>query len=442
MALIVQKYGGSSIETTERIKRVAERVMKTRLAGHDVVVVASAMGNTTDELIELAGQVSRLSLPGRELDMLLTSGERISNALLAMALNDLGCAACSLSGDQAGVMTTSTHGNARIVDVLPARVRMELNQGRVVLVAGFQGVACDTHDTTTLGRGGSDTTAVALAAALTADMCEIYTDVDGVCTADPRIVPNARLLDRVSYEEMLELSAHGARVLVPRCVEYARRHGVVVHVRSSFSTRSGTVVTGSKKDPAMEQPVITGIAHDCSAAKVVVTGIPNRTERVARLFRVLAEIQMELDLITQSIPPGKRGSTDVAFTLPSHHVVVAVAALREHRTEIGFDHVSYDEHVGKVSLIGAGIRAHPSVAAKFYEALAKAGINIELMSTSEIRTSVVCKDSEVDDAVRILHSAFTLSTREPAVGYAETDDWYDRMPIYAYPTLRVNGSVS
>lgn len=442
MALIVQKYGGSSIETTERIKRVAERIMKTCLTGHDVVVVASAMGNTTDELIELAGQVSQLPLSGRELDMLLTSGERISNALLAIALNDLGCAACSLSGDQAGVLTTSTHGKARIVEVLPTRVRTELNQGRVVLVAGFQGVACDTNDTTTLGRGGSDTTAVALAAALAADVCEIYTDVDGVCTADPRIVPDARLLDRVSYEEMLELSAHGARVLVPRCVEYARRHEVVVHVRSSFSTRSGTVVAGSKKDPAMEQPVITGIAHDYSVAKVVVTGIPNRTEHIARLFRVLAEAQMELDLVTQSISPGKRERTDVAFTLPSCDAAVTVATLRERRTEIGFDHVSYDEHVGTVSLIGAGMRAHPSVAATFYEALAKAGISIELMSTSEIRTSVVCKDTEVDNAVRVLHSAFTLSSRKPAMTYAETDDWHDRMPFYTHPPLRVNGSVS
>jgi aspartate kinase len=408
MALVVQKYGGTSVGTTERIKRVAARVLDTRQAGHDVVVVASAMGDTTDELIGLAGQVCADQPPGRELDMLLTSGERVSNALLAMALSDLGCPACSLSGEQAGVLTTSVHGRARIVDVSPERVREELDRGQVVLVAGFQGIAPDTRDVTTLGRGGSDTTAVAMAAALDADMCEIYTDVDGVCTADPRIVPDARLLRHVSYEEMLELAANGARVLVPRCVEYARRHGVPLHVRSSFTAACGTVVLTSTEKNTMEQHMITGVAHDRSMARIVVVGVPDEPGRAARIFRALADAHVSVDLIVQNASAAGTGRTDLAFTLPRGDCAPAVATLRANRGEIGFQDVRCDERVGKVSLVGAGMRGSPGVAATFCEALAGIGMSLEIMSTSEIRMSVVCRDTEVEGAVRALHEAFEL----------------------------------
>ena len=420
MALIVQKYGGSSIGTTERIKRVASRVIQTKGAGHDVVVVASAMGDTTDELIDLAHQVAGTPVPDREMDMLLTSGERVSTALLAMALNDLGCPACSLSGDQAGVRTDHVHGRARIVDVLPDRVRRELDRGSVVLVAGFQGVCADTDDVTTLGRGGSDTTAVALAAALGADVCEIYTDVDGVCTADPRIVPDARLLPHITYEEMLELAANGAKVLMPRCVEYARRHRVPVHVRSSFSSARGTVVSGSVEEPAVEQAVITGIAHDRSEALVVVTGVPDRPGRAARVLRALADAGVEVDMVVQNASRAVTGYADVSFLVARSDGPTALAALSAHREAIGFSDLSSDEHVGKVSLVGAGMRAHPGVAATFCETLAETGLRISIMTTSEIRMSAVCRADEVDGAVRALHAVFGLGDGSPARVYAGT----------------------
>jgi aspartate kinase len=419
VALVVQKYGGSSVQNAERIKRVAERIVETRKAGNDVVVVVSAMGDTTDELMQLATQVAPVP-PARELDMLLTAGERISNALVAMAIHSLGAQALSFSGSQAGVITDSSHGKARIIDVTPSRVRDALDDGMIVLVAGFQGVSQDTKDVTTLGRGGSDTTAVALAAALKADVCEIYTDVDGVYTADPRIVPNARRLDRISYEEMLEMAASGAKVLMLRCVEYARRNGVAVHVRSSYSNKPGTLVAGLMEELPVEQPIITGVAHDRSEAKVTVVGVPDHPGVAAQIFRTLADAEINIDMVVQNVSSAATGRTDVTFTLPKADGPTAVAALEKARDVIGLQQVVYDDHVGKVSLIGAGMRSHPGVTATFCEALADANVNIELISTSEIRISVLCRDNQLNDAVRALHDAFELGGDEEAVVYAGT----------------------
>ena len=419
MALVVQKYGGSSVQDAERIKRVAARIVDTKKAGNDVVVVVSAMGDTTDELMDLASQVAPVP-PARELDMLLTAGERISNALVAMAIQALGAEARSFSGSQAGVITDSVHGKARIIDVTPGRVRAALDDGLIVLVAGFQGVSQTTKDITTLGRGGSDTTAVALAAALKADVCEIYTDVDGVFTADPRIVPRARKLDRISYEEMLDMAASGAKVLMLRCVEYARRNSVPVHVRSSYGNKPGTMVAGTMEDLPMEQPIITGVAHDRSEAKVTVVGVPDHPGIAAQIFRTLAEAEINIDMIVQNVSSASTGRTDVTFTLPKTDGPAAVAALEKARDVIQLQQVLYDDHVGKVSLIGAGMRRHPGVTATFCEALATAGVNIELISTSEIRISVLCRDELLDDAVRALHDAFDLGGDTEAVVYAGT----------------------
>ncbi|MBN9608964.1 MAG: aspartate kinase [Actinobacteria bacterium 69-20] len=417
MALIVQKYGGSSVESAERIKRVAERIVATRKAGNEVVVVVSAMGDTTDNLLDLATQVSPVP-PPRELDMLLTSGERISNALVAMAIDALGAKARSFTGSQAGVITTSVHGKARIIDVTPGRIRKALDNGNIALVAGFQGVSQDTKDITTLGRGGSDTTAVALAAALGADVCEIYTDVDGVYSADPRIVPDAARLDRVTYEEMLEMAASGAKVLMLRCVEYARRYNVPVHVRSSYSDKPGTIVTGSMEDLPMEQALLTGVAHDRSEAKVTVTSIPDQPGEAAKIFRTIADAEIDIDMVVQNISGSADGRTDITFTCPKADGPKAVAALESRRDEIGFDKIIYNDHVGKVSLIGAGMRSHPGVTATFCEALANAGVNIDIITTSEIRISVLVRDVDLDDAVRALHAAFDLGSDEQAVVYA------------------------
>ncbi|MCC8248191.1 aspartate kinase [Saccharothrix luteola] len=417
MALVVQKYGGSSVGSAERIKRVAERIVATRKAGNEVVVAVSAMGDTTDELLDLARQVSPVP-PAREMDMLLTSGERISMSLLAMAISSLGAEARSYTGSQAGVITTSVHGKARIIDVTPSRIQDALAEGAIAIVAGFQGVSQDSKEITTLGRGGTDTTAVALAAALKADVCEIYTDVDGVFTADPRIVPNAKRLETITYEEMLEMAACGAKVLMLRCVEYARRYGVPVHVRSSFSNKPGTIVSGSVEDLPVEQAMITGVAHDRSEAKVTVTAVPDLPGMAARIFRVVAQAELDIDMVVQNVSQAVSGRTDVTFTLPKDDGPRAVAALEKSREEIGFDQVLYDEHVGKVSLVGAGMRSHPGVTAQFCEALASAGVNIEIISTSEIRISVICRDTQLDDAVRALHDAFDLGGDEEAVVYA------------------------
>jgi len=416
VALVVQKYGGSSLENADRIKRVAERIIATRKAGNDVVVVCSAMGDTTDELLDLAKQVNPVP-PGREMDMLLTAGERISNSLVAMAISALGAEARSFSGSQAGVITTSVHGKARIIDVTPGRVQAALDEGYIVLVAGFQGVSQDTKDITTLGRGGSDTTAVALAAALNADVCEIYTDVDGVFTADPRIVPDAKRLDRVTYEEMLEMAASGAKVLMLRCVEYARRYSVPIHVRSSYSNKSGTIVAGSMEDLTVEQAMITGVAHDRSEAKVTVTGVPDHAGVAARIFRTVADTEIDIDMVLQNVSSTVSGKTDITFTLSKANGPTAVAALEKIREELGFTAVLYDDHVGKVSLVGAGMRSHPGVTATFCEALAKAGVNIEIINTSEIRISVLIRDTQLDEAVRAIHDAFELGGDEEAIVY-------------------------
>ncbi|HEV2088309.1 MAG TPA: aspartate kinase [Cryptosporangiaceae bacterium] len=419
MGLVVQKYGGSSVADAERIKRVAERIVVTRKAGHDVVVVVSAMGDTTDELLDLASQVAPLP-PGRELDMLLTAGERISMALLAMAIHSLGYEARSFTGSQAGVITTARHGDARIIDVTPGRIQGALDQGAVAIVAGFQGVAQDTKDITTLGRGGSDTTAVALAAALKAEVCEIYTDVAGVFTADPRIVRNAKKLDTITYEEMLEMAASGAKVLMLRCVEYARRYNMAIHVRSSYTNSPGTLVTGSMEDFSVEQAIITGVAHDRSEAKVTVVGVPDEPGEAGAIFRVVADAEINIDMVVQNVSAATTGRTDISFTLPRGDGPKALAALNKAQDRIGFERLSFDEHIGKVSLVGAGMRSHPGVTATFCEALASAGVNIEIISTSEIRISVVCRDTDLDAAVRALHAAFELDGEIEATVYAGT----------------------
>src|SRR5580765_5433813 len=336
VGLVVQKYGGSSVGTAERIKRVAERIVATRKDGNEVVVVVSAMGDTTDELLDLAQQVAP-SPPPRELDMLLTSGERISNALVAMAIDAHGAVARSFTGSQAGVITTAVHGKARIIDVTPGRIRAALDDGAIALVAGFQGVSQDTKDITTLGRGGSDTTAVALAAALGADVCEIYTDVDGVFTADPRIVPDAAKLNTITYEEMLEMAAAGAKVLMLRCVEYARRYGVRVHVRSSYNDSDGTIVQGSMEDLTMEQALITGVAHERGEAKVTVTAVPDHPGVAARIFRTIADAEIDIDMVVQNISRAAEGKTDITFTLPKSDGPRAVQALEKHKETIEFD---------------------------------------------------------------------------------------------------------
>jgi aspartate kinase len=417
MGLVVQKYGGSSVSDAERIKRVAERIVATRKAGHDVCVVVSAMGDTTDELLELAHQVSPLP-PGRELDMLLTAGERISMALLAMAIQSLGLSARSFTGSQAGVITDSSHGKARIIDVTPGRITEALGAGHIAIVAGFQGVSQDSKDITTLGRGGSDTTAVALAAALGAEVCEIYTDVDGVYSADPRLVSHARQLPYVSYEEMLELAACGAKILHLRCVEYARRYGVKLVVRSSFSTKPGTTITG---EAAVEQAIISGVAHDLSEARVTVVGVPDKPGEAAAIFRAVADAEINIDMIVQNVS-GATGRTDISFTLPKNELAAAVTALTKTQAQVGFERVLSDEHIGKVSLVGAGMKSHPGVTATFFEALSAGGINAEAISTSEIRISVVCRDTDVPAAVRAVHDAFDLgdANGEGAVVYAGT----------------------
>jgi aspartate kinase len=404
MGLIVQKFGGSSVADAESIKRVAA----SKRSGQQVVVVVSAMGDTTDELIDLANQVSPMP-NGRELDMLLTAGERISMALLAMAISNLGLEARSFTGSQAGIITTSTHGRARVIDVTPGRIQEALAEGAIAIVAGFQGVAQDTKDITTLGRGGSDTTAVALAAALDADVCEIYTDVDGVFSADPRIVPTARKLKSVTYEEMLELAASGAKVLHLRCVEYARRFNLPIHVRSSFSNLEGTwVVKDQPEGGSMEQAIISGIAHDKSEAKITIVGVPDRAGVAARIFQAIADADINIDMIVQNVSAAATGLTDISFTLPRTEGSRATTIVQKLQGEIGFQSIQYDDQIGKLSLIGAGMRSHPGVTANFFAAMASAGVNIEMISTSEIRISIVCRQADIERAVQAAHTAFDL----------------------------------
>jgi aspartate kinase len=422
VGIVVQKYGGSSVADAAGIKRVAQRIVNTRKAGNDVVVVVSAMGDTTDDLRDLAEQVTPLP-PPRELDMLLTAGERISMALVAMAIAQLGHKAQSFTGSQAGVITDSAHGKAKIIDITPGRIETAIQGGAIAIVAGFQGVSQDTKDVTTLGRGASDTTAVALAAALGADVCEIYSDVDGVFTADPRIVPAARKLDRVSTEEMLEMAASGAKILHLRCVEYARRYDMPIHVRSSFSQKEGTWVIPDSKagEEEMEQAIIAGVAHDRSEAKITVVGVPDKVGEAARIFEALAATEVNLDMVVQNVSAAATALTDISFTLPRADGQVAMGALARIQDEVGYDKLLYDDQIGKVSLIGAGMRSHPGITAKFFASLAAAGVNIEMISTSEIRISVIVDEAQVDDAVRATHTAFDLDSDEvEAVVYGGT----------------------
>jgi aspartate kinase len=420
--IVVQKYGGSSLADAESIKRVARRIVATKKAGNDVVVAVSAMGDTTDELLDLAQEVSPVP-PPRELDMLMTAGERISMALVAMAISDLGYSARSFTGSQAGVITDGVHGKAKIIDVTPGRITEALGKGHIVIVAGFQGVSQGTKEITTLGRGGTDTTAVALAAALRADVCEIYTDVDGVFTADPRIVPSARKLDRISNEEMLELAASGSKVLHLRSVEYARRFDIPIHVRSSFSQKEGTIVTDqpAPEGDAVEAPIIAGVAHDRSEAKVTVVGVPDRTGMAAQIFEAVTLAQINIDMIVQNVSATATGLTDISFTLPKTDGTAAVEALQRVQADVGFTAVLYDDEIGKLSLVGAGMRSNPGVSATFFKALANAGVNIEMISTSEIRISVITRGDLLDDAVRAVHTAFGLDSSEgEAVVYGGT----------------------
>jgi aspartate kinase len=403
MALLVQKYGGTSVGDAERIKRVAERVVAAADAGQRVCVVVSAMGHSTDAFVELAAQVSPAPHP-REMDMLLSAGERISMALLSMAIIDLGREAISLTGSQAGIVTDTMHGRARIVEIRAKRVLDALDAGKIVIVAGFQGVST-AYDVTTLGRGGSDTTAVALAAALGADACEIYTDVEGVFTADPRLVPNARKLHAVSYEEMLELAAVGARVLMLRSVEYARNHGVLIHVRSSFSHREGTWVR--EEDERMEQAIISGIAHDESEAKVTILGVPDKPGVAARVFRPLADESINVDMIVQNA--SEDGRTNIFFTLPKEDLQRAEPLLKLVSDQVGAAGFETDDNIAKVSLVGAGMKTHPGVAADMFDAIADAGINIEIISTSSIRVSCIVRADEVARAVTAIHERFQLA---------------------------------
>jgi len=429
MSLIVQKFGGSSVADAEGVKRVARRVVDTQKAGNDVVVVVSAMGDTTDELLDLAAEVTSNVTPSRELDMLLTAGERISTAILSMAINDLGAKAQSFTGSQAGMITDGVHGSARLVEVNPERIRESIEAGNIAIVAGFQGMNRQSGDITTLGRGGSDTTAVALAAALNADVCEIYSDVDGVFTADPRIVPTAHKLDTITSEEMLEMAANGAKILHLRSVEYARRFNLKLHVRSSFSNLEGTIVVPEEsaeltpthlKEIPLEQPLISGVAHDRTRAKITVVGVPDVPGSAAKVFGLINEAKVNLDMIVQNVPTDRPGVTDISFTLDQDQGPTALKALEDAKAELGFQEVIYNESVGKLSLVGAGMKTNTGVSFTFFEALSNAGVNIDMISTSEIRISVITDLNKLDEAVRAVHTAFGLDAEGEATVYGGT----------------------
>jgi aspartate kinase len=429
VGIVVQKYGGSSVADAAGVTRVAQRIVNTKKQGHDVVVVVSAMGDTTDELIDLANQITELP-PARELDMLLTAGERISMAVLAMAIGTFGYEARSFTGSQAGMITDAEHGRAKIIDVRPGRIFEAIGDGAIAIVAGFQGVSQTTKDVTTLGRGGSDTTAVALAVALDAEVCEIYSDVDGIFTADPRTEPRAKKIGRISYEETLEMAAQGAKILHLRCVEYARRYGMPIHVRSSFSEHEGTWVVkesdvyqgGSVESVnSMEAAIITGVAHDRSQAKITVVGVPDQVGKAAALFRAIADAQINIDMIVQNVSVGATGLTDISFTLPAGEGQTAMTALAKLAETSGYEQLLYHDSVGKVSIVGAGMSSSPGTSARFFEALSEAGVNIEMISTSEIRVSVVVAETDIEAAVNAAHAAFDLGTDEvEAVVYGGT----------------------
>src|SRR3954451_7706739 len=401
--IVVMKFGGTSVAGAEQIKRAAGRIVAAREAGNRVVAVLSARGKTTDELVAQAHEISDRPV-AREMDMLLSTGERISCALCAMAIHDMGHEAISLTGSQAGIVTDSSHTKARIIDVRADRIRDALGEDRIVLVAGFQGVSTESRDVTTLGRGGSDTTAVALAAALGAEVCEIYTDVSGVFTADPRIVPDARKIPRVSFEEMLEMAATGGKVLALRSVEFARNHNVPVHVRSSFTWEPGTWVV--EEDENMEYPIISGVTHDTSEAKVTISQVADRPGVAASLFRALADDAVNVDMIVQNVSPA--GHTDISFTVPKDDLHRALGVMEKVAADIEATGVTHDSDVARVSLVGAGMRTNPGVAAKMFEGLAAEGVNIEMISTSSIRISCVVPAADVERAVRALHQAFEL----------------------------------
>lgn len=419
MSLIVQKFGGSSVADAPSIKRVAARIVETKKAGNHVVVTVSAMGDTTDDLLDLAHQVSGQP-DSREMDMLLTTGERMSMSLLAMAIRDLGFDARSFTGSQAGMMTDAQHGRARIVDVTPTRVRAALDEGAIAIVAGFQGFNNDSRDITTLGRGGSDTTAVALAAVLGAEVCEIYTDVDGVFTADPRVVPRAQKLSSATYEEMLELAAAGAKVINIRAVEFARRHGVTLHVRSSFTQDVGTLISNEHGGEAVEEPIIAGVAGDTSEAKITVVGVPDIPGKAAEIFTIVAGAGANIDMIVQNVSVHEQGRTDISFTLPIEDGERTMQALEDARAESGFESLIYDDEIGRLSVVGAGMRTNAGVSAQLFTALSGAGINIEMISTSEIRISVIMRADTLPDAVRAVHRAFGLDGEVDATVYAGT----------------------
>lgn len=421
MALIVMKFGGSSVSDAEAMQRVARRVVASHRAGNQVAVVVSAMGDSTDELLDLAGAIAPGQPPEREMDMLLSAGERISMALLAMAIQSLGTPAKSFTGAMAGMRTDTTHGKARLLDVQPERVRRSLDGGEVAIVAGFQGISTD-DDITTLGRGGSDTTAVALAAALDADVCEIYTDVDGLYTADPRIVTTAQRVTRLTIEETLEMAAHGAKILHLRAVEYARRFNVPLHIRSSFSDKEGTWILVGRPltEDTMEEPIISGIAHDRTLGKVTAVGIPDLPGAAAQVVGAVAAAGVSIDMIVQNVSTSQAGKSDISFTIPEADGLTTVAAVRALQASMGFDDVLYTSHVGKLSLVGAGMRSNPSVAATLFSALADAGVNIEMISTSEIRISVICDMADLDTAVRAVHTGFELDAEDEAVVYGGT----------------------
>lgn len=400
--IVVMKFGGTSVADGDCIKRVAKRIVDNQEAGHPVVAVVSARGDTTDDLIALAGEITDHPR-AREMDMLLSAGERISAALVTMAIHVLGHDAISLSGPQAGILTDNVHSRAKIVDIKPDRIKKALEQGKIVLVAGFQGLSTD-NDVTTLGRGGSDATAVALAAALNAEVCEIYTDVDGVYTADPRLVPSARKLQRVSFEEMLEMAATGAKVLMLRCVEFGRRYGVPIHVRSSFTDVPGTWVT--EEGEQMEQAIVSGVTYALEDAKVTISNLPDQPGVAARIFTALAKAGVNVDMIIQNV--SEKGITDISFTAGEEDLATIRTTIEALRPEITFDGITTDNAMAKLSLIGAGMKSHPGVAAKMFETLAQNGINIEMISTSSIKISCVIRREAIPTAVNALHEAFNL----------------------------------
>jgi len=423
VGLIVQKFGGSSVADAASIRRVAERIAATKRAGNDVVVVVSAMGDTTDELLDAAHQVVDGEPAPRELDMLLTSGERISMALLAMAIKGLGLDARSYTGSQAGMITDQKHGKARILEVTPRRIHEAIADGAIAIVAGFQGFNRETGDITTLGRGGSDTTAVALAASMHADVCEIYSDVDGIFTADPRVVPKAQKIDQVTTEEMVELAAAGAKVLYVRAVEFARRHGVTIHARSSFSDGPGTIVMNRAKaaeGETVEEPVVTGVATDVSEAKITIVGVPDVPGKAAQIFTIVADAHANIDMIVQNVSTAQSGRTDISFTLPKSDVAAAMGALEAAKSDVGFLELRHDDDIAKVSVVGAGMRSSAGVSAKLFTALYEAGVNMEMISTSEIRISVVTRADVAGTAARAIHTAFGLDGTTDAIVHAGT----------------------